>query len=83
MNHDSNWIIIIIGAVFLVLSAVCFSEARSEDKRLNDTLSQRADVREFVLGPTHIESAALRWGAWIFIVLAAILIIMGGVYLAK
>jgi len=74
---------IIVGAVFLVLSAVCFSEARGEDKRLDDILSQRVDVREFVLGPIHVESAALRWGAWIFIILAAILIIIGGVYLAK
>ena len=74
---------IIIGAVFLVLSAVCFSEARGEDKRLDATLSQRIDVREFVLGPIHVESAALRWGAWIFIILAAILLIMGIVYLVK
>jgi hypothetical protein len=83
MNHDSSWIMIVIGAVFLAISAVCFSEARNEDKRLEDNLSQRVDVREFVLGPIHIESAALRWGAWIFIILAAILIIMGIVYLAK
>ena len=83
MDHDSSWIMIIIGAVFLVLGAVCFSEARGEDKRLDATLSQRIDVREFVLGPIHIESAALRWGAWIFIILAAILLIMGIVYVTK
>jgi hypothetical protein len=83
MNHDSSWIMIVIGAVFLVLSVVCFSEARNEDKRLDATLSRRIDVREFVLGPIHIESAALRWGAWIFIILAAILIIMGIVYVTK
>jgi tellurite resistance protein TehA-like permease len=83
MSHDSSWIMIIIGAVFLALSAVCFSEARSEDKHLDSTLSRRPDVREFVLGPIHIESAALRWGAWIFIILAVILIIMGIVYLTK
>ena len=83
MSHDSSWIMIIIGVVFLAISAVCFSEARSEDKRLDATLSRRIDVREFVLGPIHIESAALRWGAWIFIILAAILIIMGIVYVTK
>lgn len=83
MNHDTSWVMIIIGAVFLAISAVCFSEARNEDKRLDATLSQRVDVREFVLGPIHIESAALRWGAWIFVILAAILLIMGIVYLVK
>lgn len=83
MSHDTSWVMIIIGAVFLAISAVCFFEARNEDRRLDATLSRRVDVREFVLGPIHIESAALRWGAWIFIILAAILIIMGIVYLVK
>jgi len=83
MSNDTSWVVIIIGAVFLAISAVCFSEARNEDKRLDATLSQRVDVREFVLGPIHIESAALRWGAWIFVILAAILITMGIVYLVK
>ncbi len=83
MSHDSSWIMMGIGGFFLILSIICFGEARNEDKRLNNSLIQRMDVQEFVLGPIHIESAALRWGGGVLLILAAILIIMGIVYLVK
>lgn len=83
MSHDSSWIMIGMGGFFLILSIMCFGEARTEDKRLDNALSRRMDVQEFVLGPIHIESAALRWGGWVLLVLALVLIIMGIVYLVK
>lgn len=77
-----SYIMIGIGGFFLLLSIIAFLWAKNEDRKLDDALCQRTDVHEFISGPLHIESGALRAGGWICMIIALVLIIMGSVFLA-
>ncbi len=72
-----------IGGFFLILGIISFLWARGEERGLNNSLSQRPDLREFLTRwPSRIEPGALRVGGWILAAIGLVLIILGGSFLA-
>jgi hypothetical protein len=83
MSHIDNFIMMGMGGLFILLSIICFLWARSEERGINNALSQRRDLREFLTRwPPSIEPGALRLGGWIMIAIGIVLIILGGAFLA-
>ena len=83
MSYIDSFILMGMGGFFLLLSIIAFLWARSEERGINDALSHRRDLKEFVTRwPPHIEPGALRTGGWISIAIGVILIILGGIFLA-
>jgi len=83
MSHIDNFIMMGMGGFFILLSIICFLWARSEERGINNALSRRRDLREFLTRwPPSIEPGALRLGGWIMIAIGIVLIILGGVFLA-
>ncbi len=82
--HDlDSYIVMGIGGFFLILGIISFLWYRGEERRLNHSLSQRPDLREFLTRwPTRIEPGALRMGGWIFAAVGLALMILGGSFLA-
>lgn len=79
---DDNEAYIIIGMAgfFFILFILAFLRAKNEDRKIDDALCQRIDVKGY--GSFHIESSSLRIGGWICFLLALTLLIMGIVFLA-
>ena len=72
-----------MGGFFLILGIISFLWARGEEQGLNNSLSQRPDLREFLTRwPSRIEPGALRVGGWILVAIGLVLIILGGSFLA-
>jgi len=64
------------------LSIIAFWWARGEERGINNALSRRRDLREFITHwPPSIEPGALRVGGWILIAIGIVLIILGGIFL--
>lgn len=83
MPHLDSFIMMGMGGFFLLLAIISFLWARGEERGINDALSRRRDLREFVTRwPPHIEPGALRAGGWILIATGLVLIILGGIFLA-
>jgi hypothetical protein len=83
MPSIDSYIMMGMGGFFLLLSIIAFLRARSEERGLNYSLSQRPDLREFLTRwPMRVEPGALRVGGWILISVGLVLIILGGVFLA-
>lgn len=74
------YIMIGMAGFFFVLFILAFLRAKNEDRKIDDALCQRIDVKGY--GSFHIESSALRIGGWICFLIALVLLIMGIVYLA-
>jgi hypothetical protein len=79
MPNDA-YIMIGIAGIFLILFILAFLRAKYEDRKIDDAICQRTDVKDY--GSFHIESSALRIGGWICFMIALALLIMGIVYLA-
>ena len=82
--HDlDSYIMMGIGGFFLILGVISFLWSRGEERGLDQSLSQRPDLREFLTRwPTRIEPGALRAGGWISSAIGLVLIILGGSFLA-
>lgn len=82
--HDlDSYVVMGIGGFFFILGIISFLWSRGEERRLNHSLSQRPDLREFLTRwPTRIEPGALRVGGWILVAVGLVLIILGGSLLA-
>ncbi|MFA5054889.1 MAG: hypothetical protein WC562_01775 [Dehalococcoidia bacterium] len=74
------YIMIGMAGFFFILFILAFLRAKNEDRKIDDALCQRMDVKGY--GSFHIESGALRIGGWICFLIALTLLIMGIVYLA-
>jgi len=71
-----------LGGFFLLLAVIAFLWSRSEERVINNALSKRRDLREFITRwPPSIEPGALRVGGWILIAIGIVLIILGGIFL--
>jgi hypothetical protein len=79
MPRDAYIILGMAGFFFLVF-VIAFLRANADDRKIDDAISQRKDVKGF--GAFHIQSSSLRIGGWIFLMIAAALFIMGVVFLA-
>ena len=79
MPNDA-YITLGIAGFFFVLFAITFLKANADDRKDDDTIVQRHDVKG--IGSFHIKGGSLRTGSWIFLLIAAVLFIMGIVFLA-
>ena len=79
MPRDT-YIILGMAGFFFILFTIAFLRANVDDRKIDDTISQRKDVKGF--GAFHIQSSSLRIGGWICLLIAVVLFIMGVVYLA-
>lgn len=79
MPRDA-YIILGMAAFFLILFIIAFVRANADDRKVDDAIVQRRDVKGF--GGFHIEGSSLRIGGWICFLIAVILFIMGIVFLA-
>ncbi len=79
--HDL-WILMGMGGLFIILGLVAFVRGRSEENSYYDSLSARADLREFLeRQPRRSQPAALRVGGWIAIAIGLAMLVVGGVFL--
>jgi hypothetical protein len=82
MSHLDSFIMMGLGGFFLLLAVIAFLWSRSEERVINNALSKRRDLREFITRwPPSIEPGALRVGGWILIAIGIVLIILGGIFL--
>ena len=77
-----GWLIpIVVGAVFIVLGLGAIIWGKREEKSYYDSLSTRADLREFFSHwPKRPEPGALKIGGWIAIAVGLVMIIIGGIF---
>ena len=77
--EQGNWyVLVIVGAVFLVLGIIGIWWGIREEQRIFEELASKPDLREFTL--KHVETpqpGALKIGGWIAIAVGVIVIVMG------
>ena len=82
MSHLDSFIMMGLGGFFLLLAVIAFLWSRSEERVINNALSKRRDLREFITRwPPSIAPGARRAGGWILIAIGIVLIILGGIFL--
>lgn len=80
-QHD-YFVLIGMGALFILLGLAAIIWGRSEEKSYYDSLSSRTDAREFLEHwPQRPQFGALKIGGWIAIAIGALMAVMGGALL--
>ena len=79
MPRDA-YIVLGIAGFFFLMFVIAFLRANADDRKDDNAISQRKDVKGF--SSFHIKGGSLRTGSWIFLLIAAVLFIMGIVFLA-
>jgi uncharacterized membrane protein len=78
MPEGDWWVLAIVGAVFIVLGIVGFLWGRHEQKIVDEALTSRADVREFISHwPESPQPGALKIGGAIAAALGIIIMVIG------
>jgi hypothetical protein len=77
---NEPYIVLGIAGFFFVMFVITFLKANADDRKEDNTISQRKDVKGF--GSFHIKGGSMRTGSWIFLLITAVLFIMGIVFLA-
>lgn len=81
MPDGDCFILMGIGGFFLVLGVITVVLGKSEEKGYYDSLSNRADVREYLEHwPERPEPGALKIGGWIAIAIGLVMLIIGGAF---
>jgi hypothetical protein len=78
MQQGEWYILVIVGAIFVILGAAGIFWGIREEKRIFEALASKYDLREFSL--KHVESpqpGALKTGGWIAIAVGVIVIVVG------
>ena len=80
---EYGWLIaVVMGAVFILLGLATVFWGRREEKSYYDTISTRADVREYVEhSPERPEPGGLKAGGWIAIAIGLLLLVIGVFFL--
>jgi uncharacterized membrane protein YphA (DoxX/SURF4 family) len=80
---EYDWLIaVVMGAVFILLGLASVFWGRSEEKSYYETISSRADVREYVeRSPERPEPGGLKAGGWIAIAVGLLLLVFGVLFL--
>jgi len=79
MQHSDYLVLVGIGGLLLFLGLVAIIWGRIEEKGYYNSLSGRADVREYLEHwPPHLPSGALKAGGWITLIIGLILLAVGG-----
>jgi uncharacterized membrane protein len=76
---EGNWsILAIVGAVFIILGIIGIFWGRHEQKKMDEALTTRVDVREFVSHwPESPQPGALKIGGAIAVALGIVMMIVG------
>ncbi len=78
MPHSDYLVLMGIGGVFVFLGLVAIIWGHIESKGYYDSLSGRADVREYLEHwPPHLASGTLKAGGWIAFIIGLILLAVG------
>ena len=79
-QHD--WFVLIgMGALFILFGLAAIIWGRSEEKSYYDSLSTHTDTREFLEHwPQRPQFGALKIGGWIAIAVGLVMTIMGGIF---
>ena len=77
--HD--WFILMgMGGLFVLLGLAGIIWGRREERSYYDSLSTRADLREFLEHrPQHPQPVALKVGGWIAVAVGLLMLAMGGI----
>jgi uncharacterized membrane protein HdeD (DUF308 family) len=76
------WIVVIIGAFFMVLGVGAIIWGFNEERRYYDSLATRYDIREFIERlPRRPEPGSLKTGGVISLVIGAVMLIAGFILL--
>jgi len=79
MPEDARFVLMVMGAVFILLGFGAIRWGKSEEKVYYDSLTSRPDTREFLEHwPQRPQFAALKIGGWIAIVLGTLMVLTGG-----
>ncbi len=79
---QQDWLVLLgMGGLFILLGLAAIIWGRSEEKSYYDSLSTRADEREFLEHwPPRPQFGALKIGGWIASAIGVLLIVMGGAF---
>ena len=79
MPHSDYLVLMVIGGVLIFLGLVAIIWGRIESKGYYDSISGRADVKEYLEHwPPHLASGTLKAGGWIAFTIGLILLAVGG-----
>ncbi len=82
MPQQDCFVLIGMGALFILLGLAAIIWGRSEEKSYYDSLSSRADAREFLEHwPQRPQFGALKIGGWIAIAIGVLMAVLGGAFL--
>jgi hypothetical protein len=81
IDMEEFWVLIIIGAVFLLIGIGILILSRREDKEYTDAISSHVDVRRYIehTSDSH-QSFGLKVGGIIAVVIGLILLIMSLIF---
>jgi hypothetical protein len=78
MPEGDWWVLAILGAVFIVLGVIGFLWGRHEQKIVDEALTSRVDVREFISHwPDSPQPGALKIGGAISVALGILMLVIG------
>jgi len=81
MFYSDTIILLVVGGLFVILGLVALIWGKTEEKRYYNSLSDRADLREFVNHwPQRPEHGAWKVGGWIALAIGLLLLIAGGIF---
>jgi len=82
MNDIDSFIMIGMGGFFILLSLFAFLWARGEQHGVNNALSRRPDLKEFVSGgPMRLGPEAIRIGGRLLFTVGLVVLITGVIFL--
>ena len=82
MPKREGFILVGVGGLFILIGLVVLLRGRRVEKRYYNSLSARADVREYLEhSPEHPEFSALKIGGWITIAVGIAMLTLGGAFL--
>jgi len=82
MPHQDWFILMLMGGLFVLLGLGAIFWGRAEERRYFDSISRRADVREYLEHwPQRPEPGALKIGGWIAITLGLFMLALGVAFL--
>jgi len=79
MPYPHSFILMVMGGVFVGMGIGVFFWSKRAEKKYNNDLASRVDMREFIeSSPERSGYGALRMGGWISIIVGSVMLGIGG-----